>query len=216
MNNERYSHPSFGQIYFGRVNSNGTKFYGSELSQDHIIQMDLSASEMGRSLTRDWYYAKQLLARIRMSSGQFAELITSLNNGSGVCCTIEYLGCERVEQLPELESRKEFVHRKFEDRMKEFANQIKENQNKAKEIVRKKTLSKSDIHELTWYLEWLTQEISSNIPFFAKCFQETMDTVVYEAKTEVENAIQHKINVLGLSELHKQQKLLNEPQKADD
>jgi len=43
-----------------------------------------------------------------------------------------------------------------------------------------------------------------------------MDTVVYEAKTEVENAIQHKINVLGLSELHKQQKLLNEPQKADD
>ena len=100
--------------------------------------------------------------------------------------------------------------------MKEFANQIKENQNKAKEIVRKKTLSKSDIHELTWYLEWLTQEISSNIPFFAKCFQETMDTVVYEAKTEVENAIQHKINVLGLSELHKQQKLLNEPQKADD
>jgi hypothetical protein len=39
-------------------------------------------------------------------------------------------------------------------------------------------------------------------------FQETMDEVVFEAKTEVENAIQHKINTLGLSALHEQNELL--------
>ena len=37
-----------------------------------------------------------------------------------------------------------------------------------------------------------------------------MDKVVFEAKTEVENAIQHKINVLGLDALHEQQRLLTE------
>ena len=36
-----------------------------------------------------------------------------------------------------------------------------------------------------------------------------MDEVVLEAKTEVENAIQHKINVLGLDVLHEQNKLLS-------
>lgn len=36
-----------------------------------------------------------------------------------------------------------------------------------------------------------------------------MDEVVLEAKTEVENAIQHKINVLGLDALHEQNKLLS-------
>lgn len=130
--------------------------------------------------------------------------------GSGVCCTIERVGVNAVEKLPEQESRKEFVHQKFEDRMRMFANSIRENQKKAKEIVKKKTLSKQDIHDLTHQLEWLTQEVESNIPFFAKCFQETMDEVVYEAKTEVENAIQHKINVLGLEALHSQNKLLSE------
>lgn len=208
MERERHTHPSFGQLYFSRVNSNGTEFYGSELKQDNYIQMELSESEVDRDLTRDWYFAKKSIARIRMSSSQFAEMITSLNGVGGACCTIEYIQGKDIPALPKQESRKEFIHRKFEDRMKMFAYTIRENQKKAKDIVKKKTLSKQDIHDLTHQIEWLTEEVERNIPFFAKCFQETMDEVVHEAKTEVENAIQHKINTLGLNALHEQQKLL--------
>jgi hypothetical protein len=92
--------------------------------------------------------------------------------------------------------------------MKFFTDSIRKNQEKAKEIVKKKNLSKQDIHELNLQLEWLSQEIESNIPFLSKCFQETMDEVVFEAKLEIENAIQHKINVLGLNALHEQNNLL--------
>ena len=88
--------------------------------------------------------------------------------------------------------------------MKNFASNLKEKQNKAKELIAKKTLSKEDTILLKNYIDWLTQEISSNIPFFAECFQETMDAVVFEAKLEVENAIQHKINTLGLNALKDQ------------
>lgn len=211
MESENYKHPSFGQISFSRVNGNGTNFYGSELPQDHYITMEVKNSEIQRDLTQDRYYAIGIpLIKIRMSAIQFAEMITSMNHGSGVPCTIERLVGQKVEDLPSHENRKDFVHRKFEDRMKDFANSIRENQKKAKEIVKKKTLSKQDIHDLTHQLEWLTQEVESNIPFFAKCFQETMDEVVSEAKLEVENAIQHKISTLGLNALHEQNKLLSD------
>ncbi len=203
---EIQAHPSFGQISFSRCNGTAN-FYGSELQQDHYINMELHESEITRELSREWYFAKKLLARVRMSSNQFSEMITSLNVGSGVCCTIEYLN-GRIEPLPQVESRKEFVHRKFKDRMNEFATTIRASQLKAKDIVKKKTLSKQDIHDLTMHIEYLTTEIENNIPFFAKCFQENMDEVVQEAKSEVENAIMHKINTLGLQELHNQQKLL--------
>jgi len=207
---ERHSHPSFGKIQFNRTNGNGTSFFGSELEQDHYISMELHHAEIERELYQDRYYTKGVpIVRIRMSSGQFAEMLTSMNNGTGVCCTIEHINGNKIEQMPAQESRKEFVHRKFEDRMKEFADKIRENKDKAKAIVKKKTLSKQDVHDLSHQLEWLTGEIERNIPFFAKCFQETVDEMVYEAKTEVENAIQHKISVLGLQELHNQQKLLN-------
>lgn len=205
---EYHHHPSFGQIQFSR--SNGTAdFYGSELTQDHYISMELHHSEIRRELSKDWYFNRGLISRIRMTSSQFAEMITSLNNGNGVCCTVEYINGEKIDPLPKQESRKEFVHRKFEDRMKLFADTIRENQKKAKELVKKKTLSKDDMHQLQMHIEWLTAEVERNIPFFAKCFQETMDEVVIEAKAEVENAIQHKISTLGLAELHNQNKLLS-------
>lgn len=149
-----------------------------------------------------------IIAKIRMTANQFSETITSLNQGSGVPCTIEMVDGKPIENLPIAESRKEFVHRKFQDRMKEFAATLKNKQNRVKELTAKKTLSKADQKELNNHVEWLTQEVASNIPFFAKCFQETMDEVVLEAKSEVENAIQHKINTLGLQALHEQNKLL--------
>lgn len=208
---ERHTHPSFGQISFSRVQSTGTTFYGSELKQDNYITMVVKQSEISRDLSKDWYFAHSLpLIEVRMSSSQFAEAITSMNNGSGVPCTVEMVNMKPVEGLPEQESRKEFIHRKFKDRMKEFAEKIRENQKKAKELVKKKTLNKQDVIDLTHQLDWLTTEVTSNIPFFAECFQETMDLVVGEAKLEVENAIQHKINVLGLDALHKEGKLLGE------
>lgn len=210
MNNneeERLQHPSFGQISFSRIQSTGTSFYGSELKQDHYIQLNIVRSEINRTLTQDWYFGRESLVKLRLSSNQFSELITTMNRGDGIPCTLEFVK-EYIPQIEHTESRKDFVHRKFEDRMKQFADTLKDKQAKAKALVNKKTLSKQDIHDINTHLNWMTQEISGNIPFFAKCFQETMDEVVIEAKQEVENAIQHKINTLGLQELHNQQKLL--------
>jgi hypothetical protein len=210
MEEEVFTHESFGQIQFNRTNSNGINFYGSELEQDHYITMEVHHSQVRRTLSQDWYHTTDKILRLRISSGQFAELLTSMNYGSGVPCTIEGIEGRKIAPLPVQESRKEFVHRKFEDRMKEFGNTIRERQNKAKELVKKKTLSKEDMHQLQMHLDYLTGEVERNIPFFAKCFQETMDEVIFEAKTEVENAIQHKINTLGLAELKKQNKLLSD------
>ena len=206
---ENIKHPAFAQIYFSRVSGGGQKFYGSELPQDHYITMELHNSEISRELTQDRYYNTGVpVVKVRMTSGQFAEMITSMNIGTGVCCTLERREGKKVEDLPEVENRKEFVHRKFEDRMKDFSSTMVTNKNRVKELTSKKTLSKADQHELNMLVEGMTQEISSNIPFFAKCFQETMDEVVFEAKLEVENAIQHKITTLGLEALHDQNKLL--------
>lgn len=206
---ERHQHPSFGQIRFSRHNSNGTNFYGSELKQDNYISLVVQQSSIDRTLSTDRYHASGMpLIEVRMTANQFSELLTSLNHGSGVPCTVEAINGKIIDTLPIQESRKEFVHRKFEDRMREFAKTLMAKQNRVKELSAKKTLSKVDQQELNFTVEWLTTEVASNIPFFAQCFQETIDYSVNEAKSEIENAIQHKINVLGLEALHEQNNLL--------
>src|SRR5690348_7418858 len=85
---ERSSHPSFGQIQFTRTNGNA-RFYGSELNQAHYVEMTVHPSEVERELSRDWFYTEGApLIKVRLSQNQFAELITSLNMGSGVPCTV--------------------------------------------------------------------------------------------------------------------------------
>lgn len=204
---EKQIHESFGQVSFNRVSCGGNiPFYGSELPQSHYIELNISQSEIIRDLSYDRYHATLSpdVVSVRMTAGQFSELITSLNQGSGTCCTIQSIKGEKVQPLPLQESRKEFMHRKFEERMKMFGATIRERQQEAKRIVKKKNLSKDDVHNLSLLLEWLTTEVEKNIPYFATCFQENMDDIVFEAKLEVENAIQHKINVLGLQGLQEQ------------
>ena len=213
MNNnakERISHPSFGMLRFSRVNGRSPYFFGSELPQDHFVTMEVLPGEVEKELTRDWYYAKNRpIISVRMTSNQFAEVITSLNIGSGVPVTIEYKDGVKVEQMENKpETSKEFTHRKFQDRMKEFAQTLNGYKKTSEEIIKKKTLSKEDQSKLNNIISHAIQEISSNIPFFLECFQENMDKVVLEAKTEVESAILHKITTLGLAQLHEEQKLL--------
>jgi len=207
---ERISHPSFGMLRFSRVNGRTPYFFGSELPQEHYIAMELCPGEVEKTLSKDWYYAKpKPIISVRMTSNQFAELITSLNMGSGVPCTIEY---KDGVHIPEMENKpetsKEFTHRKFKDRMKEFAQTLNQYQKKSEELIKKKTLSKDDQLQLNNIISHAIQEISSNIPFFLECFQENMDKVVLEAKNEVESAILHKVTALGLQKLYDEQRLI--------
>lgn len=207
LDSETYQHESYGQIRFSRVNGQAN-FYGSELEQRNYISLEIHSSKCEKSLTQEWYFPERLLVRLRMSAGQFSELITSMNYGSGVPCTIERMNGQKVEDLPIEENRKEFVHRAFKEKMEAFAETLKSDSHKAQEIISKKNLNKSDVETLTKMISSIFTQVRMNIPFFTECFQETMDTVVKEAKIEVENAILHKITSAGLEKLHEENKIL--------
>ena len=205
---ERHTHESFGQIRFSRV-SGKANFYGSELEHNHYISLEIHQSEIDRTLSQDWHHnTGPMVMRLRMTAGQFSELITSMNYGSGVCCTMEYREGKKIQQLPEQESRKEFVHRKFADKLKDFGEKVDTIKENILGYFGKKSLTKADKESAERQLNSLTSEIKSNIPFVAKCYQETVDEMTYEAKLEVENAIISKVTTLGLKALHDENKLL--------
>lgn len=195
------THESFGQIIFSRIDG-WADFYGSELSQNHYIEMRIAPSQFIREDSGDRYFgSNRPLVKVRMSAGQFAELITSLNTGSGVPCTIETMGGKRVEKFTPPISEKEYIHNKFKDRMKDFAEKLSPDKNILIQKINGSNLSKKDKEDFTRHLNGILTEASSNIPFFLEMYQEASDKVVKEAKMEVENAIQSKLTSLGLEKL---------------
>lgn len=200
-----YEHPSFGMLRFSRINGRSGYLFGSEIQADNYVQLELSNGEMKRDLTDDNFYAKNNLFRVKMSANQFSELITTLNYGSGVPCTIESIGNDIIEQCDTIKSRKTQTQEQFKQRLADFMVEMNHQYSDVQKIISSGNISKKNEKKLTCFYEKVQQEIKSNIPFFLRCFQESMDKVVLDAKTEIDAAIQHKIVSAGIKTLEDEQ-----------
>lgn len=199
-NRNNITHESFGKISFSKVSSSGGRqFYGSNLKQSHYIEMEIHSSTMERSITSEHYHQDKRLSRVRMTTAQFSELVSSINRGSGVCCTIEQIGEKIMQPLPEIDNRKKYIQNEFAERMKNFQKKLSDKQLLVNDLSKKKTLNKSDAELLKSTMSWITQEITSNLPYLSTCFEESMESVVIESKLEIENFIESKTKNLNLN-----------------
>lgn len=201
---ETTRHPSFATIHFSRISGHSGYLFGSEIQANNYIELEIREAERIIDLCDERQFPHgETICKVKMSPSQFSELITTLNFSLGTPCTLEEVMGQRVPQVntEEVESRKSFVNRKLKERLKWFASHLTETQQKARELVKKKTLSKYDQRELLNAIDFMTTELTSNIPFFAKCFQENMDDVILDAKIEIDSTIQHMITQSGLKAL---------------
>lgn len=215
---EETVHPAFGMISFSRTScGRSPKFFGSSLPVESYIEIKVQQGSIERDLGRDWYHPahpKKDIVIARMTPSQFSELITTMNIGEGVPCTLEIVNGERVEPLKDFENRAEFHQRKIVEQMQNFSKQLSVSRKRSEELIAKKNLTKEDQKELSWILGSALQEIDKNIPFFLKTFQEGADKIIVEAKAEVENSITNKLMTLGLDAFKDQLRKLEDKKES--
>lgn len=199
LQGESLKHPSFGLISFSRSYGGENVLFGSSIKNNHTIRMELKYADCKRNLSNDWYYGNKKIVEVEMSLSQFSELITSMNMGSGVPCTIRYTEKDgRIPMIQENPSKKsqfmdEFVE-KIEDAMEIAQKQIDE----LKSFMdSKKNFGVKDKNEMINRLMKIKQNIGTNLNFCSECFNEQMDKTVMEAKCEVEAFYQNRINSIA-------------------
>lgn len=198
----REEHPSYAMAVFSRVTSGGgEKLFGSPLSHTSYITLSIRRSEKNRHLNRDWYYAKQELIEVAFSANQFAELITNMNVGFGVPCTIQHIQGEQVPQCEETT--------KLDEVGKEFTEKVNEVVARPEQIIDEvralfdsgSSFGKTKQKELLNKLEGLAREIRNNLPFVQTSFQEAVDKTVVCAKAELDSLYTHIVMQVGKEEL---------------
>jgi len=171
----------------------------------------IASATVDRNINRDWYHANHKpYIEIEMSTSQFAEAITSLNQGDGVPVTLKYLNGKRTEECPFKNKRQEFEN-DFKNKMKELSHRLDSLTKNTEEILNsKKNLVKKDKEIILEEIAMLRQEINSNLPYMGNCFNEQMDKTVLEAKGEVEGFILNKIISTGIEGLKNEFKMLED------
>lgn len=189
-----YKHESYGMLgFYKSQSSNNTALFGSSIEHSNIITLVLKSGIHSRKLNKDRYYGDKTLFEVKMSSTQFAELISNMNCGDGVPVTITRKGNEMVKECP--------FENKAETHIKEFNQHTNDTYAKAQELLNNvskkfseaKTLNKKDKEEILSSLSMLANEIGSNINYQVKSFQEQIEKSTTEAKAEIEAFYQNRM-----------------------
>jgi len=200
------SHPAYGQVGFSRITCTpGTRLYGSSLPRHgSYVRLRISRSERSTHLHHDSFFERERLIEVDLSSVQFAELLTGMNYGSGVPCTIRYIGGERIPDVPEDEETLiERVNEDWGKELAEFRDMATALKQRADEVLSKGAVSAKDRKELQHDIMLLEQHVRANFPFVMESFGKEATRIVAAAKAEVDATVTHAVQATGLKELER-------------
>lgn len=187
-------HPAYAQIGASRV-SGSRHLYGSDFAHQDFVTIRIGASELHRGLSQDWHHGSDRYIEVSLSEAQWASFVSTLNMGSGIPCTLEFLdGKGEIPLIPEpIVSRNEQFAGELADCLAEAEKQAKRLQKLIEEGSTKR--------EMRDAITRLINHLSPNISFVAKQFGEHMETTTERAKIEIGAYIQSAISRAGLAAL---------------
>ena len=206
---EREEHDSFGLIGFSRV-SNGpgrNLLFGSHLDRHHeTIVMRVKTAERSHGLSHDWHHGRKELIEVEMSPMQFAQLLTTMNFGDGVPCTIRFLtGKGMIDPVPETHLPEQVkILQNVKKEAHEMVASMDERRQRLQEILSQKSLKKADREEIAVLSEAIFRWAENHIPFAFKSFEESAEKVVTAAKAQVEEFTLATLVKAGMEKLRDQ------------
>lgn len=203
MDNDRTSHPAFGMVSFSRWTSGGAhNFVGSRIRHDRGITLKISEADQIRNLNREWWMPGKIVCELQLSEAQFAELITSLNAGSGVPCTLNHYSRDgkfiSVEP-PEFEPEGKKVSNEVRSDLDEISQKLQTALDSVDGILKQPTVRKKDLEQIREALRLATQLMTSSIPFAVDQFSRAIEKAVSSAKADIEQFTQHRAIAFGIA-----------------
>ena len=203
---KEFKHESYGLIGFSRCTGNSGKMFGSSLPNQYtFIRLRIGPGLRRHHLSRDWFHGDHDMnggrdyIEVDLSPAQYAELLTTMNAGVGVPCSIRYLNGRTVDPCPDELLEAEQVREGFEETTNGLAKRMKIFTIKMKEIFEKKTpVTQKDKEELKGLYAMVIQQVESNMPFVIDQFHTAAGKIITQAKAEVDAFMTHAIHNAGI------------------
>lgn len=204
---ETFEHESYGMVGLSRCTGSARLFGSAIPRHGHFICLRVSEGERNHHLSRDWYRARKNLIEVWLSAAQFADMVTGMNMGEGVPCTIKRLHGKLLEEPPDLKTEAEKVQTDFSTDLQDLVTQLKGARKEIEGILEQKSIKVADRKTILARVNKMVQEIEANVPFVLQSFQEASDKVVTHAKAEVEAFTTARVIAAGVKAIGEQQEL---------
>lgn len=198
-----YKHPSYGIVGFSRVQCTPIKLFGSDIKHSSFIKLRIGSavSRKDNHLHQDSIGSSyKTFIEVNLTNSQFAELLTTMNIGDGVPCTIAYdpnVGMIEYAE-PYIENVKERSERMLEVERVSVAKSMKKLKNQIDEILEKKTPTKEQKQNLNNLMDNFISLAHRGMDFAETCFKEECEKNTLKMKTEIDATLVLMRTKLGL------------------
>ena len=206
MKDTKYeNHKSWGMVgLFRQYSGGGTHLFGSDVSNHSTICLKIKHAIKKREFGRDWTMGDDTICEVELSAVQYAELLTNMNVGDGVPCTIRYTNTDGHIEYKEEKSKIEIIRTERNEVVEKASTDLKEVANNLRDLINNKKIPKTVGEEL---LHKLTTSLSNleggGFAFYKKQAMKEVDEMIVEAKSQISEHIDHKIHSVGLETLMK-------------
>lgn len=202
-------HESFGLVGVNRISSTGTRMFGSHLDQHGVMFRFtlLRAKRVHTDLIRDRIYEDYeaecpRLVEFELTAAQFVELMTSLNVGQGVPCTLVSVAGVEMEEVPEaVKSEAEMIHEKFTEDMRDVATTLRPMTDEIEEVLSAKSITKAGREKIRNSVFHIVKKISDSAPYAMRSFTESAGRRLAQGKAELDAIANTALMRAGLKAL---------------
>ena len=200
MYDEVDKHESYGLIEVNAISGGERVLFGSSVKCSNTICIKIYTAEKARGLNNDWYHHDKHLIEVELSPAQFTSMLTKMNHSPGAPCTLRYVNGKRMESPPYRDERQK-VQDEFKEKLEKLAERVMVGSDRVEELLTKKNLNKADRKAISAFLYSMRQEVSSNIPYVQRQFDEAVDKSVVEAKRNFDSFVHGIITSTGIEAL---------------
>lgn len=190
----RERHPSYGVIGFSKGRSSRpVNLVGCHTHECSVISLRIrEANRIFYGGYDERFHGDQMVVEVDMSEMQFAQLISGLNVGDGVPCTIRYRQTgpmERVEEPPKGDLRERFGEH-LRDQLEGTVESLNTLMSRIKEVRERPT--KLGLDDLSKMAAQIQRELRANIPFTFEQFDEALNEAVTSAKIQIDAHVRER------------------------
>jgi hypothetical protein len=202
-----YSDPAMVTVGFSRQTYGGIEgvsLFGSSVKNHQVISLRITQADLTRNLSSDWIHGDlKPIIEVLLTPLQFAELLTTLNVGSGVPATLIQHNGESFD-IPEFPSHAEQFRDEIKDDLETVVSKMQEAEKAIIDLIDDpRPVGKVARKNLRDMIASYRNFIKGHIPFVISQFAKQMNRTVVEAKADVDAFVQDTIVKTGIAELKK-------------
>lgn len=199
------THPAYGMIRVSRPQGGAQEMFGSDLKHSSRVTITITRAEERRSLNTSWYHDRRELIEIDMTEHQWAAFVSSAGM-SPVPCTLRNVPEDgfKLVSVPEIldqRNAKEKASKEFKDKIATHMDRSSELLNTLSDLVSSGKANKKQLLDLLGKANQAFGRFSSDAEFALECFEEEMEKIVENGRSEIEAHITNLATRTGMDVL---------------